>query len=168
MKPAMYAPSEYLVEVLEPRRFLSGTGPLVHHHLLHFHQGIAPRFWRHPSHSVASDVLAGQYTGLATAGIPGSAFAYPKTPLDVTIVKDAMGFSGSITLGDSAGDTLPIASVNAYSDGTFAVFAGGPVSSVFLKGYRAVGAKTVTLGGTLLVHTGTNLQGPFSVTKIVP
>ena len=124
-------------ETLEGRELLSG----------------GHRHWRHPSHTVTPEGLIGHFTGTA----------FGNERLDVSLTGDATGVSGSVT---SAGEPFVNAGVTAYSDGTFIIFAGGPVSSLQLRGYRSVRAKSVRLSGSVLIHIGTNLQGTFSVRRI--
>src|SRR5256885_13433145 len=83
-----------VVEALEPRQFLSGTGPLVHPHLIpRFHHGDTIRQWRFPSHPVAPDVLSGPLGGYARNKIPRHDSA------DLVLNKDAMGnLSGSLLI----------------------------------------------------------------------
>src|SRR5438105_12610776 len=83
-----------VLEALEPREFLSGTGPLVHRHLIpRYHHGAIVRQWRFPSHSIAPDVLFGHFGGYARDQVSRH------DPADLVLNKDAMGnLSGSLLI----------------------------------------------------------------------
>ena len=62
-----------IVEALEPRQLLSGTGPLAHRHLIpRFHEGDTIRLWRHPSHTVDPVAMVGHYAGFGNGVLPAS------------------------------------------------------------------------------------------------
>ena len=167
MKQSCHGDARVVVEALEPRRFLSGTGPLVHRHLIpRYHHGTIVREWRFPSHTVEPDALVGHFTGTSKQDVPAFRGPEPDPSVSLTFTKNSTGdLSGVLLLVGFTFDRIePI----VYSDGAFSVGGSGGTQLVVLRGVvNKTNASGITLTGTYFsAHAAGLFQGTFTLTEI--